>query len=210
MNENQENLPPHVVRKVCSEFKSLMKEPIDGIEVQIDEKNISQMIANIQGPQGTPFAGGVFKIKIVLTKEFPQQPPKGFFLTKIFHPNVGPSGEICVNTLKQDWNSKMGIKNVLLTIRCLLIHPNPQSALNEEAGRMLQEDYSRYSTRARLMTDIHATPSPLQQGAPSTSAMGDSNSKSQGPSTSKQAKITSSIHKTEKKKKDKKRNLKRL
>ena len=50
------------------------------------------------------------------------------------------------------------------TIRCLLIHPNPQSALNEEAGRMLQEDYSRYSTRARLMTDIHATPSPLQQG----------------------------------------------
>ena len=50
------------------------------------------------------------------------------------------------------------------TIRCLLIHPNPESALNEEAGRMLQEDYSRYSTRARLMTEIHATPSPLQQG----------------------------------------------
>lgn len=26
--------------------------------------------------EGTPFAGGFFKIKIVLTKEFPQQPPK--------------------------------------------------------------------------------------------------------------------------------------
>jgi len=53
-------------------------------------------------------------MKICLTKEFPSSPPKGYFLTKIFHPNVSSSGEICVNTLKQDWNSKMGIRNVLL------------------------------------------------------------------------------------------------
>ena len=25
-------------------------------------------------------------------------------LTKIFHPNIGPQGEICVNSLKKDWN----------------------------------------------------------------------------------------------------------
>ena len=53
-------------------------------------------------------------MKICLTKEFPASPPKGYFLTKIFHPNVSSSGEICVNTLKQDWNSKLGIRNVLL------------------------------------------------------------------------------------------------
>jgi len=36
--------------------------------------------------------------------------PKGYFLTKIFHPNVGQQGEICVNTLKKDWKPDLGIK----------------------------------------------------------------------------------------------------
>jgi hypothetical protein len=38
----------------------------------------------------------------------------------------------------------------------LLIEPNPESALNEEAGRLFMEDYEAYSQRARLMTSIHA------------------------------------------------------
>jgi ubiquitin-conjugating enzyme E2 S len=41
----------------------------------------------------------------------------------------------------------------------LLIVPNPESALNEEAGKMLLEHYDDYSARAKLMTDIHARPS---------------------------------------------------
>ncbi|THD21613.1 Ubiquitin-conjugating enzyme E2 S [Fasciola hepatica] len=41
-------------------------------------------------------------------------------------------------------------------IRCLLLDPNPESALNEEAGRLLQEDYNEYVARARLYTDVHA------------------------------------------------------
>lgn len=34
--------------------------------------------------------------------------------------------------------------------------PNAESALNEEAGKMLLEHYDDYSQRAKLMTDIHA------------------------------------------------------
>jgi hypothetical protein len=41
-------------------------------------------------------------------------------------------------------------------VRCLLIEPNPESALNEEAGRLFMEDYDAYAQRARLMTSIHA------------------------------------------------------
>lgn len=63
---------------------------------------------------GTPYYGGVFKVKLALGKEFPQTPPKAFFLTKIFHPNVAANGEICVNTLKKDWKPDLGIKHILL------------------------------------------------------------------------------------------------
>jgi len=63
---------------------------------------------------GTPYAGGVFRIKLALGKDFPQAPPKAFFLTRVFHPNVANNGEICVNTLKKDWRPDLGIKHILL------------------------------------------------------------------------------------------------
>ena len=41
-------------------------------------------------------------------------------------------------------------------IKCLLIVPNPESALNEEAGKLLLEAYDDYASRAKMMTEIHA------------------------------------------------------
>lgn len=79
-------------------------------------------------------------------------------ITKIFHPNVSSQGEICVNTLKKDWQSSFGIGHILVTVKCLLIHPNPESALDEEAGKLLLEDYESYCGRAQLITSVHATP----------------------------------------------------
>ena len=38
----------------------------------------------------------------------------GFFLTKIFHPNVSKTGEICVNTLKKDWKADLGLKHIFI------------------------------------------------------------------------------------------------
>lgn len=69
---------------------------------------------------------------------------------------MAANGEICVNTLKKDWKPDLGIKHILLTIKCLLIVPNAESALNEEAGKLLLERYDDYSQRAKMMTEIHA------------------------------------------------------
>ena len=38
----------------------------------------------------------------------------------------------------------------------LLIYPNPESALNEEAGKLLLEEYDSFARHAKLMTNIHA------------------------------------------------------
>jgi len=35
------------------------------------------------------------------------------------------------------------------TVKCLLIHPNPESALDEEAGKLLLEDYEAYARVSR-------------------------------------------------------------
>ena len=52
----------------------------------------------------------------------------------------------------------------LQTIKCLLIVPNPESALNEEAGKLLLEHYDDYFSRAKMFTDIHARPVPSKCG----------------------------------------------
>ena len=72
----------------------------------------------------TPYEEGIFKMKLVLGKDFPQSPPRGFFLTKIFHPNVSKNGEICVNTLKKDWKPDLGLKHILIVSTLLsLLRP---------------------------------------------------------------------------------------
>jgi len=158
MSSNVENLSPQVLRQVSKELSQLVSCPLEGIRVCVNDEDISDIQAVIDGPACTPYFGGAFRVKLVLGKDFPSSPPKGYFITKIFHPNVSRNGEICVNTLKKDWKPDLGIKQLLLTIKCLLIVPNPESALNEEAGKMLLEHYDDYCKRAKMMTEIHAQP----------------------------------------------------
>ncbi|XP_078438337.1 ubiquitin-conjugating enzyme 22 [Wolffia australiana] len=151
-----ENLPPNVIRQLAKELKNLDESPPEGIKVTVNEDDFSTIFADIEGPAGTPYENGIFRMKLLLSRDFPQSPPKGYFVTKIFHPNIATNGEICVNTLKKDWNPSLGLRHVLIVVRCLLIEPFPESALNEQAGKMLLENYEEYSRHARLYTGIHA------------------------------------------------------
>jgi len=148
-----------ILRRVSRELRELASSPLEGILVEHNEADVTEIHAILVGPPGTPFHGGEFRIKLKLGSDFPSSPPKGYFLTKVFHPNVAPStGEICVNTLKRDWKESYGLSHILLTIKCLLIAPNPESALNDEAGRLLLEAYDDYCARAKTWTSIHARP----------------------------------------------------
>jgi len=150
---------PRVIQVIQRQITELVKRPPDSIRYVLNEADILDIQADIFGPVGTPYSGGVFRCKLVISNEFPKIPPKGFFLTKIFHPNVSEKGEICVNTLKKDWDpSNWSLQHILEIIRCLLIVPFPESALNEEAGKVFMEDYEEYAKHARLITQLYATP----------------------------------------------------
>lgn len=122
---------------------------------EIDD--LSSLSVYLTGPTSTPFENGVFLISLRMPANYPAEPPKATFKTKIFHPNIDDrSGDVCVGTLKRDWKPTLTLKDVLLTIRCLLIQPNPTSSLNEEAGKLLLEEYAEYARHARLITGVHA------------------------------------------------------
>lgn len=150
-------LSPQVISRIMGEIRELNKNPTEGIELIDNEENsISEIHAVIIGPASTPFSKGKFRMKLILSHDYPNSPPRGYFLTKIYHPNVSSNGDICVNTLKKDWSAETTLKHVLQVIRCLLIVPFPESSLNDEAGKLFMDSYDEFARRARLMTDVHA------------------------------------------------------
>jgi len=132
--------------------------------------DLTQLLICIAGPEGTPYSQGVWHIILNIPADYPTSPPTATFKTRIFHPNVAEeTGAVCLETLKRDWDPKLTLKDILITISCLLIQPNPDSALNQKAGALIQEDYDAFARQARLMTRIHAPVSehlqPLAQEA---------------------------------------------
>ncbi|EXJ58521.1 hypothetical protein A1O7_05947 [Cladophialophora yegresii CBS 114405] len=119
--------------------------------------DLTQLVILVTGADGTPYASGLWRLSLKMPMDYPKSPPKATFKTRIYHPNVDEkTGAVCLETLKRDWDPKLTLKDILVTISCLLIQPNPDSALNAAAGALIQEDYEAFSTQAQLMTRIHA------------------------------------------------------
>lgn len=152
-----ENISPKVMNLVLRQIGHLQQEKLDGVHFLQNGEDPLDIQALVDGPTQTPYEGGVYRVKICIPSEFPAIPPRAIFLTKIFHPNISSNGDVCVNTLKRDWDpSNWSIGHILQVIRCLLIVPFPESALNEEAGRLFMESYAEYAAHASMMNQVHA------------------------------------------------------
>lgn len=95
-------------------------------------------------------------------------------------------------------------------VRCLLIVPSPDSALNEEAGKMFMEDFSAYCKKAQMMAEVHAMPAKPQgeastAGAASAAGVADADGE---PFEKRQKPVVSKAE--EKRRQEKKKALKRL
>lgn len=120
-------------------------------------EDLTSLDVLLAGPVGTPYSGGVWRLHLDIPPTYPAAPPTAQFRTRLWHPNIDEAtGAVCVETLKRDWSSTLKLRDVLVTISCLLIQPNPASALNEAAGKLAVEDWNGYCRRAKLMTEIHA------------------------------------------------------
>lgn len=66
----------------------LTKNPPDGITAgPVSEDDLLHWEAMIQGPEGTPFEGGVFPAELKFPADYPLAPPTMKFLGEIWHPN---------------------------------------------------------------------------------------------------------------------------
>ena len=154
---NSSHLNPNIIKALWRQQQELLKKSPEYVTPIINPEDPLDIQCDLEGPKATPYECGIFRVKLIISNEFPTQAPKGIFITKIFHPNISEKGEICVNTLKKDWNpSQWNLYNLFEVIKCLLIVPFPQSALNEEAGKLFMENYDEYFKIAKMYTNIYA------------------------------------------------------
>jgi ubiquitin-conjugating enzyme E2 G1 len=98
--------------------------------------------------------GGNFRAHLVFPPTYPLMPPKLTFQSPIpFHPNIYPSGELCISILhppeedkygyeaaSERWSPVQSPESILLSVISLFGEPNDESPANVEAARLLRED----------------------------------------------------------------------
>lgn len=76
-------------KRLFHEYRLLSTNPPDGITAgPISEDNLFHWEAIIQGPEDTPFEGGVFPAELKFPRDYPLSPPKMTFTgVDMWHPN---------------------------------------------------------------------------------------------------------------------------
>ena len=105
----------------------------------------------IPGPKDSPWEGGLYKLKLEFPQEYPVIPPKCVFEQKLFHPNVYPSGTVCLSIINEDldWRTGLRVKDILLGIQELLKKPNIKSPAQKEAYELYKKSISEYEEKVR-------------------------------------------------------------
>ncbi|KAI5282467.1 Ubiquitin-conjugating enzyme E2 15 [Ascosphaera acerosa] len=108
------------------------------------------------------YGGGFFKASLSFPQEYPLLPPKMKFETPMFHPNVYPSGEVCISILHapgedrwgyesaaERWSPVQTPETILISVISMLGSPNDESPANVEAAKLWREDEKAFKRKAR-------------------------------------------------------------
>lgn len=146
-------------RRIMKELDEISKNPIENITAGPVGEDIFHWKAQIHGPEDSPYKDGVFVLNINFPFDYPLKPPKCSFDTKVYHPNIGSNGEICLDILKKEWKPIESIRNVLQNIYFLFLTPDPDDALSAEIASQYKNDQEAFKKTAQEWTKQYATSS---------------------------------------------------
>lgn len=145
------------LKRIQKDLKDLETEPVMNCSAgPINKNNLYEWEATIIGPTNSPYAAGIFNLKINFTDKYPFKPPRVKFITKIYHPNIDSVGNICLDILNVNWSPVISVTKLLLSISSLLTDPNPNDPLSKEAADLYLKDRQKFDYKARSFTFRYA------------------------------------------------------
>lgn len=146
----------NAMTRINRETKNLSTDPPPGISGSPRADNYRYFDVAIEGPPGTPYQGGIFQLELFLPEEYPLEPPKVRFITRIYHPNIDRIGRICLDILKKSWTPALNIRTTLLSIQSLLCEPNPEDPLDTAIAEHWTRNKADAEQTAREWTRLYA------------------------------------------------------
>ena len=110
------------------------------------------------GPADSPFENGIYRLNMQFNDQYPFQPPKVTFITKIYHPNIGVDRRFCIGMLYDHWCIALSIEAVLVSIQSIFTSPDVIDSLlaNAEAARLYIEKRGNDDQHVRWCTETYA------------------------------------------------------
>lgn len=148
-------------QRLKRELLRISQKPPLGISLsQKDDTNFTVLEAVLIGPDESPYKDGIFRLEITVPENYPFSPPAMKFLTKVYHPNIDDNGRICLDLLKMPpkggWKPTISLEGLLIAVRMLLQHPNPDDPLMAEVGFEYKQLKSEFEKKARVFTEKYA------------------------------------------------------
>ncbi len=145
------------LKRLQREYQEMQMDPPSNCSAGLVGESLYDWEATIIGPKDTPYEGGIFVVSVHIPCDYPFKPPLCRFKTKIYHPNINQTGQICLDILKTQWAPSLTISKVLLSLLILLDHPNPDDPLMPDVARMMKENIEEYKRTARNWTLMYAS-----------------------------------------------------
>ncbi|XP_026291408.1 uncharacterized protein LOC113215960 [Frankliniella occidentalis] len=152
----------YTIKRLKNELVEIKKSPLPYANAEPRDENLLLWDGVVLGPVGTPYEGGKFHFKMeFIYRDYPYEPPKVTFKTKIFHCNFNTIGNVCLSTLKlpEDkgtWRSAMGIQSILISIHQLMAEPNSKDSLTPSIGDLYDDKRDKHDEIARMWTERYA------------------------------------------------------
>ena len=140
------------LKRIDKELEDLQKDPPFNCSAGPINDDLFYWQATIMGPEESPYHGGLFFLDINFPTDYPFKPPKIYFRTKIYHPNISSNGSICLDILKDQWSPALTVAKVILSICSLLNDPNPDDPLVPDIAEQYVKNRAAYDITAREWT----------------------------------------------------------
>ena len=141
------------------EFEDLKHNPlsINGYTIELfNQNNIYEWKITLLGAKDTPYANGIFFIKLQFPHDYPHRNPEIYFLTHIYHMNVSwSSGKVAVNFI-HDWNPNRSVREILTKLYSVFYLVNPKSPYQCYMADEYIKDKNLYFFNAKKYTDQYA------------------------------------------------------
>lgn len=139
----------------------IAKKPMDGVKYEPGgETNPLEWKIHVTAPatytvkgasRPSPFAGRVFTVTVRFPNNYPFKNPDLYFPPGVlYHPGVvTDTGVACTEPLEKAWGPVKNVTDVAKYILSVLSDPAGSSPVNEEAGKELDSDITKFEANAR-------------------------------------------------------------